>query len=80
VALPIFRPLIGTDKTETMDLARRIGTYEYSSQDVGDCFVVPKHPSIGAQLEEVHRAEAALPIKEMITTALKRLERVSLAK
>ncbi|MFX1565522.1 MAG: tRNA uracil 4-sulfurtransferase ThiI [Promethearchaeota archaeon] len=80
VTLPIFRPLIGTDKTETMDLARRIGTYESSSQDVGDCFAVPNQPTIGAQLAEVHRAEATLPIEEMVTIALNQLDRVSLAK
>ncbi|MFX1581854.1 MAG: tRNA uracil 4-sulfurtransferase ThiI [Promethearchaeota archaeon] len=80
VAIPIFRPLIGTDKTETMDLARRIGTYEYSSQDVGDCFAVPRQPTIGAKLVEIHQAESALPLEKMVTTAVQSLERISLAK
>jgi thiamine biosynthesis protein ThiI len=80
VVLPIFRPLIGLDKTETMDLARRIGTYDSSSKDVGDCFAVPKQPTIAAQLDQIHDAEAALSIPEMVTDALSRLERVSLEK
>ena len=78
VALPIFRPLIGLDKTETMDLARRIGTYDASSKDVGDCFAVPKQPTIAALLDQIHEAEATLPIPEMVTDAVSRIERVSL--
>ncbi len=78
VALPIFRPLIGLDKTETMDLARRIGTYDISSKDVGDCFAVPKQPTIAAQLDQIHEAEATLSIPEMVKDAISRLERVSL--
>jgi thiamine biosynthesis protein ThiI len=80
VALPIFRPLIGIDKTQTMDLARRIGTYDVSSRDAGDCFAVPKQPSIGALLDQVHEAEEALDIPEMVTKAISQLERVALAK
>ena len=80
VALPIFRPLIGLDKTEIMDLARRIGTYDSSSKDVGDCFAVPKQPTIAALLDQVHEAEASLPIPELVSDAVSRLERVSLEK
>jgi len=79
VALPIFRPLIGLDKTETMAIARQIGTYDVSSQDVGDCFAVPKQPTIAALIEHIHKAESALPIAEMVTDAISRLERVPLA-
>jgi thiamine biosynthesis protein ThiI len=78
VALPIFRPLVGLDKTETMDLARRIGTYDTSSKDAGDCFAVPKQPTIAAQLDQIHEVEAALSIPELVTDAISRLERVSL--
>ncbi len=80
VGIPIFRPLIGMDKTETMELARRIGTYKVSSQDVGDCFAVPKQPTIAALLDEVQTAESKLPIAEMVTEAVSHLERVLLAK
>ena len=80
VALPIFRPLIGIDKSQTMDLARRIGSYDVSSRDVGDCFAVPKQPSIAAFLDQIHEAEAALNIPEMVTNAISELERVPVAK
>jgi thiamine biosynthesis protein ThiI len=80
VTIPIFRPLIGIDKSQTMDWARRIGTYDISSQDLGDCFAVPKQPSIAAVLAEIHEAEASLDIPEMVRTAVSQLERVSFAK
>ncbi|MFX1576111.1 MAG: tRNA uracil 4-sulfurtransferase ThiI [Promethearchaeota archaeon] len=80
VALPIFRPLIGMDKTETMEIARQIGTYDVSSKDVGKCFAVPKQPSIAAQLNLIHEAESKLAIAEMVTSAVSQLERVALEK
>lgn len=80
VSVPIFRPLIGMDKTETMDLARRIGTYQVSSKDVGDCFAVPKKPTIGAKLNKVHEAEYRLPITKMVSNAMSQLERLPLEK
>ncbi|MFX1317701.1 MAG: tRNA uracil 4-sulfurtransferase ThiI [Promethearchaeota archaeon] len=80
IALPIFRPLIGIDKSQTMNLARRIGSYDASSKDVGDCFAVPNKPTIAASLEQIHEAEAALNIPEIVTNAISQLERVTLAK
>ena len=41
---PIMRPLIGLDKTEIMDLARRIGTYEPSIKDAHTCPFLPDRP------------------------------------
>ncbi len=78
VALPIFRPLIGFDKTKTMDLARQIGTYDVSSKDVGGCFAVPKQPTIAALLDQVHEAESKLPIEELVIGAVSRLERIQI--
>jgi hypothetical protein len=45
---------------------------------VGDCFAVPKQPTIAAQLNQIHEAETAFPIPEMVRDAVSRLERVSL--
>jgi thiamine biosynthesis protein ThiI len=41
---PILRPLIGLDKTEITDLARRIGTYEASTSQSHACPFLPKRP------------------------------------
>ncbi|MDO8056725.1 MAG: tRNA uracil 4-sulfurtransferase ThiI [Candidatus Hermodarchaeota archaeon] len=76
VAIPILRPLVGFDKTDVMALARRIGTYAISSQDVGDCYAVPEHPAIGASLDDVHTAESELPLPELAQKAFTGLKRV----
>ncbi len=44
VELPILRPLIAYDKVETMDLARRIGTFDISTRQALGCTYVPRHP------------------------------------
>lgn len=77
-SLTIFRPLIGMDKTETMDLARRIGTYEISGKDLGECFAVPSQPSIQSHSKEVGEAESSLDIEELIQQSLTGLRRVKL--
>ena len=51
--LPILRPLIGLDKVEVMDLARRIGTYEVSTRDALGCTYVPRHPLTKASIESL---------------------------
>jgi tRNA uracil 4-sulfurtransferase len=51
---PILRPLIGMDKTEIMDLARQIGTYEVSIQDAHTCDFLPDHPLTQARVEKLH--------------------------
>jgi len=76
VAIPILRPLVGLDKSDTMTLARRIGTYAASSRDVGDCFAVPDQPSVAALLDEVHAAESELGLSELAQKAFDGLKRV----
>jgi len=72
VSLPIFRPLIGDDKEEIMEAARRIGTYEISIQPDQDCcsMFVPRHPETMASLEAAEKAEAALDAARLIPAAI----------
>jgi thiamine biosynthesis protein ThiI len=51
---PIYHPLIAMDKTEIMDYARRIGTYEVS-EETKSCSAVPRRPMTRAKLEEIIR-------------------------
>ena len=62
--LPILRPLVGMDKQEIIDHARRIGTFETSSIPDQDCcqLFVPKHPATKARLVDVEAAESTLDI------------------
>jgi len=78
IALPVFRPLVGFDKVETEQLARRIGTYQASAKDVGVCFAVPEHPAIAGTPPDVMAAEAALEINEMVVACTEHAERIPL--
>lgn len=68
VDIPVFRPLIGTDKLDIIDDAQRLGTFEISSQDAPDCctLFMPRNPETHAKLDDVLAAEADLPIDEWV--------------
>ena len=61
-AIPILRPLLGFNKEEIMDLARRIGIYELSAAVAEYCDLMPSKPNTRAALGEVLRDEAALDL------------------
>lgn len=60
--MPVFRPLIGMDKTEIIDIAKEIGTYEKSIEPHEDSCVIfaPKHPVTNPKLEDVLAEEAKI--------------------
>jgi tRNA uracil 4-sulfurtransferase len=60
--MPILRPLIGMDKLEIVEEARRIGTYETSIEPHDDCcsFLLPPHPATQSEPEDLEAAEAGL--------------------
>ena len=76
VDMPVFRPLIGFDKDEIMDIARRIGTYETSILPYEDCCTVfvPKHPVTKPKLDDLRKSEAAVDFSEMIEKAIENTE------
>ncbi|WP_165044211.1 tRNA uracil 4-sulfurtransferase ThiI [Adlercreutzia sp. ZJ138] len=76
VDMPVFRPLIGTDKLEIIAEAKRLGTFDISSQDAPDCctLFMPRNPETHAKLDAVRLAEAALPIDEWIEEILEKVE------
>ena len=69
--MPVLRPLIGFDKTEIIEKARMIGTYETSVLPYEDCCTVflPKHPLIKPDLQKVRKAEAVLDVEGLIEEA-----------
>lgn len=69
--LPVFRPLIGMDKEEIMDEARRLGTYPISIIPDQDCCTLftPRNPQTRGRLEQVEAAERALPIDDLVSRA-----------
>jgi thiamine biosynthesis protein ThiI len=70
--LLVLRPLVGMDKQEIIEQAKRIGTYEISILPDQDCcqLFVPKHPATKTTLEQLRRAERALPIDAMVKEAV----------
>jgi len=77
---PVYRPLVGFDKVETENLARKIGTYEVSIQRAKACEAVPKKPATKASLKSVHKAEKTLDIEEMIRKSLKNVKVLDVSK
>lgn len=78
--MPVFRPLIGFDKQEIVDISQKIGTFETSIQPFEDCctIFVAKHPVIKPNLERIRRSEENLQEKigEMVQTAIESAERI----
>jgi thiamine biosynthesis protein ThiI len=76
VPMPILRPLVGDDKIEIVEIARRIGTYDISILPDQDCcsLFVPKHPETKANLIEVEKSEARLEVSEAMKAALEAVE------
>lgn len=70
--VPVFRPLIGMDKDEIIDIARRIDTFETSLQPFEDCCTVftPKHPKTRPTVEMLEEAEAQFDFAPLVARAV----------
>lgn len=77
--MPVLRPLVGFDKTEIVERAREIGTFETSILPYEDCCTVflPKHPLIRPKLDKVSEAETRLDVEALLEEALSTEETVS---
>ncbi|MDN5316947.1 MAG: tRNA uracil 4-sulfurtransferase [Thermoanaerobacterium sp.] len=66
--MPVFRPLIGMDKSEIVEISQKIGTYDISIRPYEDCctIFVPKHPIIKPALEEVIEGEKNIDYEKFI--------------
>ena len=78
VGMPILRPVIGMDKEEIVQIARKINTFETSILPYEDCCTVftPRHPRLRPLPGEVEAAEANLDIEAMVKAAVDGIERV----
>lgn len=78
--MPVFRPVIGFDKQEIIDLSEKIGTYETSIQPFEDCctIFVAKHPVTKPNLNVIKNDEERLKdcIEDMVRTAIETAERI----
>jgi len=80
VELPVFRPVIGMDKEEIVQVAKKIGTYETSILPYEDCCTVfvPKRPKTKPKLEQLLEAESGLA--DMDNLVAKAIEGVEIVK
>ena len=77
-SIPVIRPLIAFDKQESVDVAKRIGTYDLSNRPEPDCCTVfqPDAPMIFGKLEACLEAEEALDVDALALRSLKAIEEV----
>ncbi len=70
--LPVFRPCIGMDKNEIIEISRKIDTFDISIEPYEDCCTVftPKHPKTKPTVEMARTAEAAAWDDELVKTAI----------
>lgn len=79
VSVPMFRPLIGLDKDEIVNIAKKIGTFDLSIEKFEDCCSLfsPKNPKINPILKFVENDECKLgDMKDMVDEAINSAEKV----
>ena len=76
VDMPVFRPVIGFDKREIIDIAEKIGTMETSSLPYEDCCTVftPRHPATHPKMEKILEGESKLDMEALIQEAIDGIE------
>ena len=78
--MPVYRPLIGFDKIDIMEYAKKIGTYETSILPYEDCCTVftPRHPATKPKEALIKKGEDQLDREALIQTAVENAEIVEL--
>lgn len=79
VKMPVLRPLIGLDKIEIIEMAKKIGTFSTSSLPYEDCCTVflPEHPIIKPKLEAVEDIEKVVDIESLVNEAIINTQRIT---
>lgn len=74
--IPVFRPLVGMDKTEIIEIARKIDTFETSTLPYEDCCTVftPRHPKVRPSLADVEKAQEKFDFEPLIQKAVENTE------
>ena len=70
--MPVFRPLIGMDKIDIVDISRKIETFDISIEPFEDCCTVftPKHPRTRPNLDYILEAESSLDCDALVEECL----------
>lgn len=78
VTVPVYRPLIGLEKLDSIAMAKRIGTYELSSSAVSGCSVVPRKPATKSQSRHISVVEDRLDVDSLVIEAINNLTYIRL--
>ena len=80
--MPVLRPVVCYDKTEIIDLARKIDTYDISIRPFEDCCTIfaPKNPKTKPSMKKVLEYEAKWDYNKMIDEALNNVEVIHIKK
>ncbi|HUS98799.1 MAG TPA: tRNA 4-thiouridine(8) synthase ThiI, partial [Candidatus Thermoplasmatota archaeon] len=78
INIPIIRPLIGFDKEDTIQIAKKVGTFELSITPAHGCDAVPNKPSTQARLEQIRTEEQKINVDELVQFAVTHATRVKL--
>ena len=76
----ILRPLIGSDKNDAVAVARRIGTFDLSSEQVPDSCTVfaPPNPATAAPLRKILEEEALIPeYRDLLQEIIENIEMIT---
>lgn len=78
VRMPVFRPVIGMDKEEIVEIAHRINTFETSVLPYEDCCTIftPRHPLTKPKLENIEKSEKLLDFDALVDAAVEGVETV----
>ncbi|MBR6602833.1 MAG: tRNA 4-thiouridine(8) synthase ThiI [Clostridia bacterium] len=78
VSMPVFRPCIGMDKEEIIQISRKIDTFETSIQPYEDCCTVftPRHPKTKPELLKVLEQERKLDFDALVAEAVETKEEI----
>lgn len=70
--IPVFRPCVGMDKTEIIEIARKIDTFDISIEPYEDCCTVftPRHPKVRPQLGDIENAQNSFDFEPLIQKAV----------
>ena len=74
VKIPILRPILTNDKQETIDFAKKIGTYEISIEKGICCHAVPKNPATLGKIEFAEKEEKKVDVESLIRNAVESAE------
>ena len=76
----VFRPLIGMDKVNIIDIAKQIKTFETSIEPFEDCCTVflPKHPILRPKIEDINSSEEKLDITKLVNDAIESMEIINI--